>query len=89
MNYFRQGCLFREKSGRFIKQITSLVFIPDRFKIPLLGETETTIRLGIKSWGAQQSHSILGLFFLPITGLVSVAHRVVADFLDTVNVKNH
>lgn len=44
---------FQGKTGDFIRQLTSLVltnkFQNDWFKILHLGDTETTIRLGIKS----------------------------------------
>lgn len=56
VGYFRQGYfpLVGGGVGWGLMQITSLMWIrkfqTDWFKIPLLGEAETPIKLGVKPW---------------------------------------
>ena len=89
-----QSGLFPARSafwGRLesIRQMASLVLTrqlqPDRLKVTYLGEAETAIRLGIKSWfagfvaaGLSTSASTLGLFFCFFVFFLTVATYAVA-----------
>lgn len=76
-----QSGLFPARSafwGRLgsIRQMASLVLTrqlqPDRLKVTYLGEAETTIRLGIKSWFADRGVSTID----SVRGLLSFLNKL-------------
>lgn len=62
--------MFPTRGLGLIRQITSVEltrkFQTERFKISLLGEDETTIRLGVKSWWTQLTQFWVCSLFLTI-----------------------
>lgn len=69
VDYFRQSSDPLGKAGTLIRQITSLEltrkFQTDSFKLPFLGEAETTVGLGIKSWWTLAQVNPFWVFFFP------------------------